>query len=235
MISKYRAQLKDLIIEERKQFYKMVEATGPNRIIEFNIHADLEKQISGLKRKLMILEFIPERYIDATLETYKPDPKDAKAFDAIMKYAGNMEANIQNGAGVMLSGTNGNGKTHLLYSLMRVGALCGHKVIAVDFSNTKNMPFVDRADIVDRAGYCKIIGVDDIRIEGANEYSVETFFNLLNNAYNNKSVLILTTNLGKTDFVNKFGASVYSRICEMVTPVVIVGTDKRQEKKGATQ
>ncbi len=234
MISIMRARLNELSLQEREQFDIMYNSVGENRIIEFNKYETILKEMRSLRVKLNVLSFIPERYIDATLETYTPDSVDSDEYDKIKKYSGEIEKYISNGVGIMLSGSNGNGKTHLLFSLLRIGALYGHKVIAVDFSQTKNATFEDRAQIIEKSNECKMIGIDDLRIEGANEYNVELFFSIMNNAYNNKTALIITTNLGKTDIVKRFGNSVYSRLREMVNPVVLIGTDKRQEKKGAT-
>lgn len=60
-----------------------------------------------------------KRYADCSFENYKiTNAKQRKVIDALRKYAAD-RSNIENGVGVMLFGTKGSGKDHLLMALAR--------------------------------------------------------------------------------------------------------------------
>jgi len=222
-------KLKNIIEKQKKrerELYIQAETTrNYDTYRRMQNAGDLLNKLIGLEYRT---SFVPPRYYTATIETYKPAPEDVTAFEVIKEYVKDIKNNLKEGSGLFISGTNGNGKTHLMYSILKEAAKRKYNAAVYDFATLKNINFEQRDGIIENVKRLDIIGIDDIRTQAANEYAQELFFAIINAAWNNQTAVIITSNLTGKGFADTFGGSVYSRMAGMTKPVVFTGKDERR-------
>jgi len=214
--------------KERELFNVM---TDNKNYDTFKEHEACVVDLVNYRRLFEKMYFVPERYYEKTALNYIPDDCDVSEVEKVKDYMANIDYNIREGFGLVISGPNGNGKTHIYYTILKQCVLCNYEVKSIDFAVAKNLSFEDRAKIIRECEGADIIGIDDLRTEASNEYVIEFLFSIINLVYNQRSSLLITTNLSGNEFRNRYGNSVYSRIYEMMIPVALNGTDKRKEVK----
>jgi DNA replication protein DnaC len=200
--------------------------------------------------------FFPAAFESADFAGYKVDPNNQRAVDLAKKYiAAFIPGNTE--IGLMFTGTVGTGKTHLAIAIAR--QLIEERGITARFVDIRAL--LDRL----RSSYDqgssetqgKILGpilqtdlviIDELGAARPSDWVFETQELLIGTLYNNKTPVIVTTNLanlaaGKSIDENEYarsvrpetlgdriGARMFSRLQQMCIEAKLQGPDRRAKK-----
>jgi len=204
---------------------------------------------------------IPPRYEHCTLETFTPGNASLRAAleQAMAFCAGYPHLGDDEGLGLLFSGDNGVGKTHLAAAVLReLAARKGvrgqfwdfHELIREIKSSydpeTKTTELQVLAPVVEM----DVLLLDDLGAWKMTDWMNDTLFYILNSRYMAKRCTIITTNfqdvtreqalaadaLRRREFlVERIGQRLRSRLMEMCTVVRIQGGDHRQARQLGNQ
>jgi len=166
--------------------------------------------------ELMEMANIPPRYFDV------------KASDKYRHY-------VDNDKGILFTGGVGTGKTYELVALMKSLILSGKSVMFRTFGEICRQI----RDAVGNNTYTELYNkylntdifvIDDLGVENSTPFIKEFLYNLINDLYNNKKVILMTTNLTSTELLANYTQRVVSRLNEMCAIVKLEGQDRRNKK-----
>lgn len=170
-------------------------------IAETTVKADAQRA-----RKLLEVSGLGERFFNRTFETFEANANNNRALAACKRMV------TGDAKGVLLSGKNGIGKTHLQAAV--VNALTA-KGKYVRFGNVVSL--MDRYG--DNTADCDLVCIDDLGQEYAVGYKQDEarvyVYNLVNKFYEQQRGIFITTNLNSKQITKKYGAAVMSRLQEM--------------------
>ena len=210
---------------------------------------------------LVALCRIPPRYEQCTLANFSPWTRSHEAVLAkVMRYCqGYPFLGSDEGLGLLFTGTNGVGKTHLAVSVLR--ELVEQKGVRGQFwdfhelmreiknsydAETKTSELQVLAPVVE-AG---ILVLDDLGAWRITDWMNDTLFYILNSRYLAKRPTIITTNFQdvtpeeaqKADttirrefFVDRIGSRLRSRLVEMCLLIRMDGSDFRENRQQANR
>jgi len=143
--------------------------------------------------------------------------------------------------GLYLFGTTGTGKTHNLKILLELNKKKQNNIhmytvpellnkialLRLEMSND-TFQFRRNASLINQilSGKRPLI-LDDIGTETLSERKIEDLYTLINNMYENKTTLIVSSNLSLPELERKLGDIICSRIAGMCHIVELSGEDKR--------
>ena len=193
------------------------ESTGEVSWKETDIYCSIceaQEQREREFREMLSTANIPKRYADVD------------GSDKYMK-------SINKEKGVLLIGGVGTGKTYELVALMKhlmsegkrvkfrtFGEICRQIRDAVG-DNEYN-------DLYDRFLRSDVFVIDDLGVENSTPFIKEFIYNLINDMYNNRKILLMTTNLTSSELLNNYTQRVVSRLNEMCDVVKLDGNDRRK-------
>jgi len=202
---------------------------------------------------------IPRRYHHCTLANFDAiSPRHRSALEKTMSFcAGYPHLGSEEGLGLLFSGTNGVGKTHLAVAALReLVAAKGARGEFWDFhelmreikrsfdpeTKTTEMQVLDPVVEID------ILLLDDLGAWKITDWMNDTLFYILNSRYLAQRPTLITTNfqdvsareaadadrLVRREFlVDRIGQRLRSRLAEMCLPVVLDGADFRENRRQA--
>jgi len=140
-------------------------------------------------------------------------------------------------SGVILYGGIGTGKTHCAISLMWEASA---KPIDMKYINMSDITsrFINKQAGLDYISYLMrnydLLMFDDMdKITTQSEWVRERVFSLFNNLINQQKIIIATTNFQEgSDFIEKFGQAITSRLISYCTIIEFAGDDYRKKIKG---
>jgi DNA replication protein DnaC len=172
------------------------------------------------------LSRIPRKFLSKTLaafQTRSPQHKhivhDARAF--LKTFKGNAAENASKG--MLLSGKEGTGKTHLAVAILK-------EVIEKGYSGLYwNVPelFLElrrrmedkseehESELFDHANRVDLLVLDDLGAERTSDYVLDRLYVLINGRYQNDTATIITTNRTIPELRQQIGPRITSRIGEM--------------------
>lgn len=170
----------------------------------------------------------PKRYTNAKWEDIPTTIQDA------------FEAMRGGGKGIYIHGAVGTGKTHICWAIkhhydkpeayryLRFWNVVDlmHEIRS-DFDRMPHDKHRPEEDLTDPDERNKILILDDIGAEKANEFVAETLYRIINFRYNNMLPTIFTSNLPVGDLADKIGERSASRIVEMCDIIELSGGDRR--------
>jgi DNA replication protein DnaC len=196
---------------------------------------------------------IPERYRNCSLGNYNvlsvkdvgPEAHESqKAARALARRF--VESWPAVGAGLLLMGPVGVGKTHLAVAILKEVVEKGARGLFCDFSDlldriqaTFSRDNDDSADEI-LAPYrdAELLVLDELGARRPSDWVREVLYGLLNARYNRKLTTILTTNFGDEPQKSggetlelRVGVPIRSRLAEMCQLVAMTGKDYRREVK----
>ncbi|HEC32782.1 MAG TPA: cell division protein ZapE [Candidatus Kaiserbacteria bacterium] len=140
--------------------------------------------------------------------------------------------------GMFIHGEVGTGKTHIAYALLRNAPKVGVRCRLI---NTIEL-FKDMREDIRRSEYDKkyptetameykgILILDDLGVEKATDFVVESLYLIINKRYNEMRPIIFTSNFNLNKLADRVGDRIPSRIFEMCEMVELKGEDKRLKK-----
>ena len=162
---------------------------------------------------------MPRLFQDATFDSYKPANDTARD---VLDYCSNYNGTTN----LILLGNVGTGKTHLACAII-------NKIL--DNSNfiCRYLPFYNMTDIkinhpdkYKKILECDILVIDEFGMQST-DYKMDTFFEIINERYNNGYPTILISNLDVATFKNMITEPIYSRLKSNVVVKVCSWADYR--------
>jgi len=164
---------------------------------------------------------------DACFETARPSPLIEKA----KNYVNNWEVVRENNVGLLLIGSVGVGKSYaaacICNALMKRGVRCH----MTSFGRIRDMEWDERASFISTLGRYELLVLDDLGTEHHTDFMRSVVFSVIDERYQAKKPLIVTTNIGLPRFKsppNLEEARLYDRLLEVCGPVLCEGENFRK-------
>lgn len=185
-----------------------------------------------MNQRLMDSSNLGRRFKDRTFDNFKAEYQP-EAFSKAYEYAKGFESN--DGAGLILIGSAGTGKTHLAASITNF-VIAEYAVAAkfgsfIDILSDIKKSFTTDDDIVRKLKGIPLLVIDDLGKERSSEWSESILYDVINGRYEDYMPTIITTNLNPQQIEARCGEAIVSRLFEMCDAVPMNGTDMRMEQR----
>lgn len=186
-----------------------------------------------LRREILERMNIGERYWGAKLSDFS---LDALAPRTVAKYVGEHDTHVRGGWGLFIYGPNGTGKTYLACATLRALAELGYTTYCV-LSSTLKVAFIDgqrfdpKQTVVQRVNDVDVLLVEDLGAEYSgkgNDWAELCFENTLRLRTRNLLPTIVTTNLDRKAFAERYKTAAASLAMESMIAVSLTGDDFRR-------
>ena len=175
----------------------------------------------------------PARYLDESLETYKPTEENRKSFEWLLKYCQTVEKGENTKNLLYLNGKSGTGKTHLALGVLK--RLGGFFITSLEMCITYDScrdfrASMTRIEYLNKLCQNKVLVIDEVG-KGVGTIEKEILPFIINYFYNNrKMILILTGNETSENFQRIIGESSADRFCESGVMLPLCGESYRKGK-----
>ena len=179
--------------------------------------------------------FIPKRFRGATFESFKVNKHNQHMFRVVKTWVESF-ARGQN-QGLVLGGTIGTGKTHLMYAMGRELAERGHWPVYKNFASVciemKNAWRDEESGnyLREMMREAEILLLDDLgaemREKAEQGWVTEMVYELVEARYNNMLPTVIATNLTMAEIASRYTPRVASRLAEMSVALWVEGYDYR--------
>jgi DNA replication protein DnaC len=164
---------------------------------------------------------LPKRYRGVSFER-PPVPEIARVapevVQAVRRYTGEIDAQLDSGQGLWLMGDVGTGKTTLAMIVSKAALDAGRSVAiyslprllsliraAID-TEAGMVGFLERLAAVD------LLHIDDLGAENTTDWVLEQLYSIVNTRYEDERAMIVTTNLMYEDLIDQLGERTVSRL-----------------------
>lgn len=136
--------------------------------------------------------------------------------------------------GLLLAGDVGRGKTYAAAAVVNALIEKGHRCRMTSFGRIEDDLRDKQTNTTayrGRLNHCKLLVLDDLSTERSTSYMDEFVYKIINDRYNSRLPLILTTNISLEEIKNPktiANRRIFSRILEMCHPVSVEGHDIRR-------
>lgn len=183
---------------------------------------------------------IPKRMMDKRWVHYLPANERAANYLRICKdYATNWQVNRANGANLIMTGSTGNGKTHLASVLCKqiaaendaqplyttVSAMLRH--IRASFG--KGCEYTEKQAIAEFVG-ADLLVIDEVGVKLSSEYDKSTLFELVDMRYQESSPTVVISNLSVGEIDKHIDSRLVDRLSENGTLMVFDWESHRGSK-----
>lgn len=158
--------------------------------------------------------------------------QSSKSLDMCRRYVGGWDEVYKRGAGLLLWGGVGSGKTFAAHCIANELIKRDVGVYITSLSRALNSGF-DITDEVRRIRDTPLVVFDDLGAERSSAYAVERIFLLVDERYRSEKPLIITTNLTLQELKNPSNLEykrIYDRILQRCVALHFEGESKREEK-----
>ena len=155
---------------------------------------------------------------------------------AIEDFTANIDEMLDNGRGLWLTGGVGNGKTAVAMLVSKAALKAGRSVAIYSLPKLLTRiraTFGDGyvgysyAQLFDRLTTIDLLHIDDLGAEKQSEWVLEQLYSIVNERYEAKRSILVTTNLDEDALRGQIGERTVSRLLEMSAHVPIAGNDRR--------
>jgi DNA replication protein DnaC len=185
---------------------------------------------------------IPARYRGVSFD--RPPVSDMErdlerklALSQVRGYVDEIDANLADGRGLWIFGDTGTGKTTLAM-LISKSALEAGRSVAI-YSLPKLLARIRRTydsepggdsylSFFERLTSVDLLHLDDLGAEKRSDWVLEQLYSLINERYESRRSVLITTNLGHMELEEQIGTRTVSRLTEMCEEVELRGTDRRK-------
>lgn len=219
--------IQKIIDESNERAMKKIAEIGQDeydRIVEEERQARLTKMLeesdARKAQKLLEISGLGRRFFNRTFETFTINDKNEEAYNACRRVI------LDRSKGVLLTGKNGIGKTHLAAAI--VNAMTA-KAKFVRFGNVVELMKQYGDDLIN----CDLVVIDDLGQEYTVGYKADDvkvyLYNVLNKLYEQDRGVVITTNMDAKQTIEKYGTAVLSRLNEMCEFIKFDDIDHRKE------
>ena len=181
---------------------------------------------------------LTSRFARCSFENWVKRPGTEKAFAAALRYARDLEQNIQAGRGLIIFGPPGNGKSHLAAAITAEALSSGKtaifervpRLLSRIRSTYENSPGVTEAQLLHTLGQVELLVLDDAGAEKWTQWTEPMLYTIIDERYSWERSLIITTNAKLTELKDKVGDRAMDRLLEMCEIEENTGTSYRKEK-----
>lgn len=179
---------------------------------------------------------IPKRFLNQTLENFKPINSSAKAALTIaQEYIETFDPN--NGKGLYIYGPTGSGKTHLAIGVLQT--LIGRGLHGVFFNVNELFDRIRRTmdpkappglaeTLIERIN-SPVVVLDSLGgIQKTSAWVTERLYAMINAAYEDCRTILITTTLAPKELDQQFDSAIVSRILGMCREIELKGKDYRR-------
>lgn len=168
---------------------------------------------------------IPERFKMRTLETYQLDYKNVRQqllFEFCQAYASDFAEKQKMGQSFLMLGMPGTGKTHLsigiALAIMKQGNTAIFTTASRMFRTIKDTyrkgSEQSESEVMSIYTDCDLLIVDEVGVQRGSDYEKDTFFDVINERYENLKPTIVLSNLTIEEIKNYLGERVFDRLRE---------------------
>jgi len=205
---------------------------------------------------------IPPRYEHCSLASFEPGTHHLRtALECCLRYCAGYPwlGEAEEGLGLLFSGVNGVGKTHLAVSVLR--ELVTEKGASGQFWDFHELvreikrsydpgTRTTEVQVLDPVVQTDVLLLDDLGAWRMTDWMVDTLFYVLNSRYLAKRTTLVTTNFQDVDrekasqadptlrreyLIDRVGARLRSRLMEMCILVRVQGDDRRERRQEGMQ
>ncbi len=203
---------------------------------------ECRERVVARARSRGVASVIPPKYRGVSFDR----PPVSLISDAVMQpvrdFCDQIEEKIDSGRGLWLYGGPGTGKTTLAMLVSRVALEAGRSVAIyslpkllarirrtydADAGEQSYLEFFERLTGVD------LLHLDDLGSENRTDWVLEQLYALVNERYESKRSLIVTTNKNEAELEDQIGERVVSRLVETCELVPVFGDDHRWQSQPA--
>lgn len=163
------------------------------------------------------------------------DGESSQIITVAKNYVDNFSKMHEDGKGLLLFGTVGNGKTFASACIANALIDKGIPCMLTSFlriANTVQGMFEGKQEYLDSFNRFPLLILDDLATERKTEYMQDIVFNVIDSRYRSGLPLIITTNLTAEQIKNPAGITyqrIFSRLLEMCVPIEVKGEDRRRK------
>lgn len=163
------------------------------------------------------------------------DGESSQIIKIARNYVENFGKMLEDGKGLLLFGSVGNGKTFASACIANALIDKGFPVLMTNFAriaNTVQGMFDGRQEYYDSFNKYALLVIDDLAAERKTEYMQEIVFNVIDSRYRSGLPVIITSNLTASEIKNPADLAyqrIFSRLLEMCVPVEVKGEDRRRK------
>lgn len=186
---------------------------------------EFEKRV----REMRIKAFPEAEMQDWTFE--HDDGESAQIMRVAKNYVNNFDKMLEDGKGLLMFGTVGNGKTFAAACIVNALIDKGYPCMLAKLSDIAKDIFDGKLSPHDLNRYALLV-LDDLMAERKTEYMQEIVFNVIDSRYNANLPTIITSNLTSDAIKNPADLAyqrIFSRLLEMCVPVEVKGEDRRRK------
>jgi DNA replication protein DnaC len=186
---------------------------------------------------------LPKRYRGVSFER-PPVPEIARVapevVQAVRRYIGEIDAQLDSGQGLWLMGDVGTGKTTLAMIVSKAALDAGRSVAIYSLPRLLNeIRDTHRAershvDLLDRLTAVDLLHIDDVGAERTTDWVLEELYSIVNARYEDERSMVITTNIVDHEALcEQIAERTVSRLTEMCDQLPLGGDDKRTVLRSA--
>ena len=186
---------------------------------------EFEKRVKEMRR----VGFPEAEMQDWTFE--HDDGASGQIMSIARKYVENFDKMREDGKGLLLFGTVGNGKTFAAACIANALIDKGYPCMMTRFADIAQGIFDGKFTCHDFNRYPLLV-LDDLAAERKTEYMQEIVFSVIDSRYRAKLPTIVTSNLTAEAIKNPADVAyqrIFSRLLEMCVPIEVKGEDRRRK------
>jgi DNA replication protein DnaC len=184
-----------------------------------------------------VASVIPAKYRGVSFERPPVTQMNEIVVRRVREFTDEIESNLSSGRGLWFFGGAGTGKTTLAMLVSRMALEAGHSVAI--YSLPKLLARIRRTydaeageqsyiEFFERLTGVDLLHLDDLGAENRTEWVIEQLYALVNERYEAKRSLVVTTNLEQTELEQQIGERVVSRLVEICgDPLPLFDDDRR--------
>ena len=198
------------------------------------------KQINRLKQDSQI----GKRFMQRTFSTFNETEENREVVQTAKQYAEQFPGRLNDGVGLLFTGTYGTGKTHLAVAICHEVISQGHLPVfgtMISLLDRVKATFQESSleaenEVFKKYTTCDLLVIDDLGKEKPTEWAVEKLYHIINARYEECLPIIVTTNYSLAKLTDRLtvkgdtetAEAIISRIHETLQPVYMTGSDYRK-------
>lgn len=188
--------------KDAKQYWEEVDRVE-NEKREAFIREEERKAYEEKLERLLRQSKLGDRFRSRTFEVYETNAKNIQAYETAKKYAEGFKKYVNQGIGLILTGTYGTGKTHLVaaicHEIMRQGyqPIFGTMISLLEkIKATYDDDYAkeNEEQVINKYINCDLLIIDDLGKERTTEWAVEKLYYIINSRYEKNRPILITSN-----------------------------------------
>jgi len=198
---------------------------------------DCRERLISRARSRGVASVIPAKYRGVSFDRPPVTQINEIVVKRVRDYCDEIGENIDGGRGLWFVGNSGTGKTTLAMLVSRIALEAG-RTVAI-YSLPKLLARIRRTfdaevgeqsylEFFERLTGVDLLHLDDLGAENRTDWVIEQLYALVNERYESKKALVVTTNLDESQLEAQIGERVVSRLVEMCgDPLPLFDEDRR--------